>query len=43
MIVNINSKFKSDWPWKADLKGTCTCKNGYWFDSDTGTCIKGIA
>ena len=41
-ITNSISKFKGDWPWKADLKGRCACENGYWFDSINGTCTKGI-
>lgn len=34
-------KFQGDWPWKADLKGRCTCMYGYWFNTDTGSCVEG--
>ena len=40
-IPHIN--FKGDWPWKADLKGRCSCENGFWFDQTTGSCTGGMA
>ena len=33
---------QGDWPWKAELKGRCTCENGFYFDHDTGSCTSGM-
>jgi len=27
-----------EWPWKNELKGRCSCRNGYWFDKQNGVC-----
>jgi len=33
-----NYRVQGDWPWKNELKGRCTCQNGYLFDPEKGSC-----
>ena len=34
------SQITGAWPWKQELRGRCSCQNGYLFDQNNGTCYQ---